>query len=552
MAKKKVRIERVDVHGYPHNGEGKPHLQFPDPVNGEMIGGQVAFMRMAMRYRHVVGPWARRGGKTKARQFITQNEAAITPGEYYSGICFPDHTTAAKIASDFRKSWGPMVKAYKINDKDQDRWIDLHPQAPPPDMAPPTWFTPPMVDRWVKAQDGERNELYRLYFWGCAHPHYEKVQGFPHHFNRVDWDETQQIHPFAYGIIRPMTRDVRGHEAFTGTPWHTGVGNVQFEKFWDHAGDTEAKGWFRMRVPDGANPHVPAVTADDMKTMSREEIQQTMYAQFLTGEGAVFSNLDNVFILPFIPKGDEALDWIRALVREHAMPSVEWWIHQNGPLERHVYGASIDWARSPKGDYSVMTVFDFSTGNQVALFRWRGEDFTAQMEVVLAIQKRYGASQLHSDANGMGEPMMDFMRRRQALGFVGHKFGRNKAGYVRRAQILLRDGDVQMIDCPAQRKEFKAFSAFESEGLGSEKTIKYCAPPGEHDDLVAAFLHLAPTLTISGRQAPIEPEPEMVPMFDGNGRTTLAQFTEGAKLPWDTQSDDGALSWRSVILPPGY
>ena len=550
---KKRKIDVVDLAGLPHNGQGRPELQFPDPITGELIGGQVAMMRMALRYPHVVAPWARRGGKSKARQFVTQNEATITPGEYYAGICFPDHTTAAKIADNFRKSWGPMVKNHKINDKDQDRWIELQPLVVPPGVPPPDWFLPDMKRRWTEAQDGKAvNEYVRIYFWGCAHPHYEKVQGFPHHFNRVDWDETQQIHPGAYGIIRPMLRDVSGHELFTGTPWHTAIGNVQFEKWWDIAGDPTMHGWFRMRVPDGANPFVVAVTKNEMRTMTPQQISQTMYAKFLTGEGAVFSNLDNVLCLQPLSPDDEAVNWARELRSKYSVPTMRWWIHAPEPRAGHIYGASIDWARSPHGDYSVLSVFDFTTGRQAAVFRWRGVDFSAQMELVLGVQQHYGAAQLHSDSNGMGEAMADFLRRRHALGFVGHKFGKNKPKYVRSAQVLLEDGDVELIDFPEQRHEFKSFSAFESEGLGSEKQVKYCAPQGETDDIVASFLQLAPTLSIVGRQEAAKDDPLPPPMFDERRMTTLDLWAEGGKVPWDRQEADAEVSWNSIVLPQRY
>jgi len=565
-----TNIRRVSIAAHPHNGEGRPDLQFPDPITGEMIGGQVAALRMSMRYPSTVLPWARRQGKSKFRQMLYGNEASITPGEYYCGCAYPDHTTAAKIAHNFAKSWGStgrrggMVKDSKINDKDQDRWVELYPLTPPPGEPPPAWFTPPMKERWIRCQKGDRNTYIRIYFWGASYPHYEKIQGFPHHFNRVDWDEAQQIHPGAYGIVRPMRRDVRGHETFSGTPWATGIGNVKFESFWDLAGEADMPGWFRMRIPDGSNPHVPPVTKEEMRTMTEQEIRQTMYAEFLTGEGAVFSNLDRVFVLKPLPKESESLNWIRTLRNRYAMPTMDWWVHAPKATPGHIYAMSIDWARSPTGDYSVLTVWNMTTGKQAALFRWRGENFPAQMEVVHAIQKWYGATQLHADNNGMGITMSDFMRLRGSLGFIGHKFGRNKPDYVRRGQILFMEADIQMIDCPEQRKEFKAFAAFEKEGLGSEKKIHYCAPSGEYDDMVDAFLHLAPTLTIVGLQSAIEAPPEELKVIDERGNATLDFFTENTDLvtPWDRQGSIETVAasmapfdspeWENVVLTGAY
>ncbi len=555
--KKKPKTTIVDLKDVrEHNGEGRPDLQFPDPISGEMIGGQRAFMRMTLRLRHVVCPWARRQGKSKTRPFIWINEAMITPGEYYAGVCFPDHTTAAKIADNFRKSLGNFVRSYKINDKDQDRWIELNPIVPPPGCPPAEWLTPSLKKRWYAAQDGDVNEYSRIYFWSCKHPHYEGVQGFPHPFHRVDWDECQQIHPLAYDIIRPMLRDVAGHEAFTGTPWYKGIGNVQFKKWWGLAGGSDPlPGWFRMRIPDGTNPHVIPVTKDEMREMTQEAIRQTMWAEFLTGEGAVFSNIDKVCRLLPLKKDASELDFCRALRSGNSMPSMKWWVHRPKPLEGHIHGVTVDWARSPTGDFTVVMVFDLTTAEQVALFRWRGEDISSQLSAVLEIQRHYGADQLHSDAQGLGGAVIaDLMRQRHALGFRLHKFGSNKfEAYVRRGQVLFQDIDVSLIDCPEQKHEFESFSAFESDTLGST-AIKYCAPQGENDDIVAAFLQIAPTLTIIGRQLPPEPEPLPQDVFDEKGQTSLERWVgEDGALPAfmreDYEEEEEGVSLDDVLLP---
>jgi hypothetical protein len=547
----KLKLVRPRMEAFPHNGEGRPELQFPDPVNGEMIGGQRAAVRMAMRYRHTVFPWARRQGKTKFRQFLAQSEACITSGRYFYGICYPDHTTAYKVAQDFIHSWGSFVKDARNPPDHQDRWIELHPFSPP-QKTPPTWFTEPMKERWARCYEGKPNTFCKIYLWSTVQ--YERIQGFPHHFNRVGWDECQQTDPRAYGIVRPMCDDIGAPEEFSGTPWNTGMGNVKFENWWDIAGDPTNLDWFRMRIPHGTNPHVKKQTREDWKGMPETEIRQVKFAEFLSGEGSVFGNLDAVFVLkPMDPENGD-LDWIRALRSKYAMPTMQWWVHHPESRAGHVYGASVDWARSPTGDYSVMIVMDFTTAEQVALLRWRGEDITAQMEVVDAVCEHYGARQLHSDANGIGIPMSDFMRRRHGRAFIGHKFGRNKPDYVRRGQILFTDEDVKMIDCGVQRGEFKSYSMtmggrqlVPGDTISGERQIQYSAPPGEYDDCVAAFLQIAPTMTVVGRQAApemAEPEP---PMFDDKWNTTLERFTDGAQLPWRSTSD--GISWNDVVVP---
>ena len=540
MAAAKPKTRVVEFKAFPHNGEGRPALQFPDPVNGEMIGGQVAFNRMTMRFQSVVCPWARRQGKTKSRQWLIPNEATLTSGPYWAGMCLPDHSTAFKIWQDFVTGWGDMVKDKKGDDKSQDRWIDLHQMAPIPLDRIPTWFTPGMT-RKVQATHKAPNTACRLYFWSVKHPHYEGVQGFPHPFHRIDWDECAQIHRRALTIIRPMLRDVRGKESFTGTPYSKGIGNDWFSDFWDLAGQQETvTTWFRMRVPDGTTPHVPRTDLTEARrTMTETEIRETLYAEFLTDEGAVFSNLAAVLVL----KPLDSVPWAHELLREVPLPSIRWWVHRAEPIPGHIHAVSIDWARSPKGDYSVLSVWDLTTGEQIAVFRWRGEDFNEQMEWVLRVQKHYGALQCHSDANGMGRTMSDFMARRKAVGFVAHKFGSNKPDYVRRAQVLFRESGVRLIKFDEQWAEFKSYSAFESDTPGSDHIV-YSHPEGKHDDFVDSFLHLAPTITIVGRQEP-EREPEAPTNDVVNGRTTLELWGKafGLPSPYAPRSDD------SLILP---
>lgn len=551
---KSAKPKSIDLRGWTlHNGEGRPELQFPDPVDGVLIGGQVAAMRQSMRIQNVVNPWARRQGKSTMRQGLIINEAAITNGTYYFGLVLPDHATAFKIFDSFRKSLGGFVRDSKGDDKSQDRWIDLH-AIVPPKGPPPSWFTRRLADKWDRVQSGDVNTGSRLYFWSGKHPHYESIQGFLHPFHRLDTDECQQVHPLAHSITEPMLSDVGGHRTLTGTPWFLGIGNVQFERFWNTS-VTQPPGWFGMRIPHGTSPHVPRIDlVAARRSLSEQAIRQLYYAEFLSDAGAVFSNLDRVFVLKPLPRDGASLDWVRSMRSRFGLPTMEWWVSEAEPVAGHVYGLSVDWARSPKGDWSALTVFDFTNGRQVALLRWRGEDFTRQMEVVLEVQKHYGAQQLHADANGMGEAMADFLRRRHAIGFVGHKFGRNKPDYVRRGQILFVDADVSLINCDEQKHEFKSFSAHEREGLGSEKKIEYCAPEGEHDDMVAAFLHLAPTLTICGRQSEPPPAPSAVPMFDEAGLTTLKQFTEGFPLPavLTREPPNGEKSWADVVLPPRF
>lgn len=546
---KKPVAKPVDLSGFTlHNGDLRPDLQFKDPISGDLVGGQEAAMRQAMRVKNCVDPWARRQGKSTMREALILNEASLTSGIYYFGLLLPDHAAAFKIFESFRKDLGAFVKDSKGDDKSQDRWIELH-AIHHPAGPPPPWFNKTLAARW-EATRKTPNTGSRLYFWSAKHPHYESIQGFMHPFHRVDVDEAQQVHPGAYAIVDPMLADVGGHMMVTGTPWHEGIGNTRFEEYWDTSQEPDAVHWFGMRIPFNTNPHVQRLDIEELRRkLSEREIQQLHFAKFLSDAGAVFENLDRVFVLKWIPQDDPSCDWARDIRQKNALPSMQFWIHENQTPEGHHALLSVDWAKSPKGDWSVVTVIDASTGKQLALFRWRGENLVEQMEAVLQIQQHYKAQQAHADANGMGEAMADFMRRRHAVGFVGHKFGRNKVDYVTRGRVLFLDADVSLIACPEQRKEFKDFSVFEKEGLGSDKKLEYCAPIGRHDDMVAAFLQLAPTLTISGRQDAVAPPPPLEPLVNPDDKkTTLALWTRGGPTPFRDRGDD-TISWSDIVVP---
>jgi hypothetical protein len=468
---------------------------------------------------------------TSTRPFLYHMEQAITSGTYYAGMLFPDHTTAHKIWAAFKEEWGDLVIDSHGDDKSQNRWIQLRGVVVPKDSPAPAWFTPGLAAKWERVKD-KPNTGARIYFWSGQHPYYQRIQGFTHPFHRISPDEAQQIHPGWRKILMPMLRDSRGFLDVSGTPDVEGEGNAWFEEFFENGQSKKPqhKQWASLRFPDGTNPHVPKDDGADADLGTEEAIRQARYAEFLTDQGSVFRNLDAVFTVPYLKKHgtDEPLwaPWLHEINKKHPIPSALAWFCRFDPVPQHVYGITVDWARSPHGDSTVVEAWNLTIHRQEAMACWRGQDFTQQMEWVLAFQEHFGARQCHADQNGMGEAMADFMRRRHASGFVGHKFGRNKADYVRKGQVLFVEGEIQMLDVPTQRREFKTFREIIPSTDNSESVIRYTHAPGGHDDFVAAFLQIAPTLTIIGRQDAIPIPEEAKPAFDDRGRTTLSIFGE--------------------------
>lgn len=548
----------------PHNGwdektqRGRKDQQFPDPVTGAKIGGQVAYIRTAMRFPRFVAAWARRQGKTTTRPHLYREEQALVPGMYWAGMLFPDHTVAHRTWESFKTEWGELVVDAKGDDKSQNRWIRLMPVHIAKEMKPPAWYGSALRRRFEAAKE-RHNEGATIYFWSSQHPYYRRIQGATHNWNRISPDEAQQIHPGWRKILMPMLRDpdplgFPGKLDVSGTPDADEEGNDWFEEFFNNGQDPAMRRWACLRFPDGTNPFVPPDPEGADEDLGTEEaIRQARYAEFLSDQGAVFRNLEQVFVLPYrrVDGTDNPLwpPWLHALNRQFPIASALGWFSRFDPVPQHIYGISVDWARSPRGDRTVVSVFDFTLGRQDAVLCWRGEDFTQQMEWVLAIQKHYRALQCHCDNNGMGEAMADFMRRRHAQGYVGHRFSAaNKSGFVRQAQVLFMEADrsnpgggVALIDCETQRREFKSFRAVEPENASSESVVRYTHRPGGHDDFVACFLQIAPTLCIVGRQAAEVVAEEERPAFDAKGRTRLSLFGDD---PFEER--DGEDEWRLV------
>lgn len=561
MASPKVLVLQPKFGKLPHNGwdetlqRGRKDQQFKDPVTGAMIGGQVAYIRTAMRFPRFVAAWARRQGKTTTRPHLYREEQTVTPGMYWAGMLFPDHTVAHRTWESFKQEWGQLVVDAKGDDKSQNRWVRLMPIHIPKEMPAPLWFGPRLRARWDACKETP-NEGATIYFWSGQHPYYRRIQGATHYWNRISPDEAQQIHPGWRKILMPMLRDtdLLGRPGFldvSGTPDVDEEGNEWFEEFFLNGNDPAMSRWACLRFPDGTNPHVPPDSGADEDLGSEDAIRQARYAEFLSDQGAVFKNIDSVFSIPYrrVEGTDHPLwpAWLHDLNRRFPLPTALAWFARFDPVPRHIYGVSVDWSRSPRGDRTVVSVMNFTTGRQDAVFCWRGEDFNEQMEWVLAIQQHYRAEQAHCDNNGMGEPMADFMRRRHARGYVGHKFGKNKADYVRKAQVLFMETGresgqgIALIDCETQKREFKSFRAKEPDGADSESTIRYTHRPGGHDDFVAAFLQIAPTLTIVGRQQEEAVAVEDRPAFDDKGRTTLSLFGDDVFEERDLEPE-----WRTV------
>lgn len=554
-----MQVQDLRVVQGPHNG--KPRWQFPDPVTGQMIGGQVAYIRTALRRKRFVGPWGRRAGKTTTRPFLWVNEAAMTAGRYTAGFITANHTKAWEMLQFCRSQFGDMVEDVVGEPESQNRYIDTKPIVGRMSDVPRAFRDCPVIGPRVAANLG-RNTGMRVYFWSGQHPHYQAIQGFPFKFHRISPDECQQLHRGVTRIITPMLLDSGGSADFTGIADVDAIGNDWFQTYYEKGLDPKNQHrWASLNFPTYCNPSLDdealAEVVGDLLTS--DDYEQYILAKFISGSGAVFKNLERIFVLAprwRREKGSESdmPTWFNLLMSKAPSDLVQAWIVDERAVVGHQYALSVDFAgRTRMRDATVIDVFDLTENRQVALIVIRDMDSPDQLHWVDGVKTAYGATELHGDETPEGAALMGFLRRRHGAGIRGHNFSSaNKANYVKKGQFLFEMAEVQLINCDYQRQEFKDFRRITSESKdGKDGPVSYSHPPGKHDDTVAAFLQIAPSMGYGRREIEVA-APELDPLVDKAGTTTLELWARDCGIdrlpPTREEGEAAGFSWDSVVL----
>lgn len=540
----------------PHNGT--PQYQSADPITGAMVGGQIAMIRAALRFKRFIACTGRRVGKTTTRPFLWLEDANLTEGLYTAGFVAPDHTKAWEAFQFVRDQYGGLrekggmvVKA--VGDpQTQDRYLVVAPMRQDPATMPKWYARDPAIAPRLK--NVGKNDGLKIYFWSGQHPHYQKIQGFMFKFHRISLDEPAQLHPDILRVINPMLLDSNGNLDVTGIPDYTLPGNVWFKRYFDKGQDlSKRKRWFSVNFPSMANPNLSTEALEEAAEdcLTEEDYEQAILGKFVSGKGAVFGNFDAVFVVKADLGTDATMpEWMRKLQQKAPAPTMDFWLPEPYPSPGHQYALSADWAgKSRSRDATIIGVYDLSAmpkPRQVALFRFKEDNYTQQVEWAAGVKEHYGAVEFHGDENnGNGEAMGDILRDRYATGIVAHKFGaHNKGGYVRRGQFLFYGAEVELIDCTAQRHEFGAYIKIAPESKsGVDQMVRYSHPPGEHDDFVDSFLQVTECLMRGRRQiVTVEAEPRDLIVQDDAGRVQIDTAVMDGDLWEDLESESGAIS----------
>lgn len=265
-----------------------------------------------------------------------------------------------------------------------------------------------------------------------------------------------------YDVLRPMISDCQGWELMIGTPF----GRNWFWREWMAAKDYEdSQAWqiptLGVAIRDGIlvrephpleNPHFAFSEAERMyETMPELTFRQEFLAEPMDDAGLVFRNIAAV------STGK-----------------------RQGPIEGHSYVFGVDWAKAH--DWTVISVFDVTAIRQVCLDRFNKIDYHFQLGRLEARVEEYHPDSIVAEANAMGEPLVEQLRRKglPVRGFT--TTSASKTQVIEALALAIERGEITLLNDETQKAELMAFGMRRLPG-GS---FRYEAPSGMHDDTVIA------------------------------------------------------------------
>ena len=265
--------------------------------------------------------------------------------------------------------------------------------------------------------------------------------------------------------------DYGGWAAFAGVP----KGRNWAANLWSAAAGRE--GWRQLHATSYDNPFNDPAAIDRIRQEVPESLfRQEYLAEVVDDAGGVFRGVAAVSTaVPAGPKPDNT--------------------------GQYVFG--IDWAFSH--DYTAVCVMDAVERRQVHLDRFNGVDYSLQRERILALAHRYRPSVIVAEANAMGRPNNEELRRAypHVQDFTTGNLSKQEiiqalAGAIERGQITLLNDPVQIGE----------LQAYEGERLPGGAT-RYGAPDGMHDDTVMALALAYQAIATRPRAMPAaQPEQE--------------------------------------------
>lgn len=247
--------------------------------------------------------------------------------------------------------------------------------------------------------------------------------------------------------LRPALSDRLGKAMFISTP----KGRNWFWRYWQLGQDTAQSEWRSWQFPTASNPFIKASEIEAARhSLPERTFEQEYLAHFMDDAGGVFRRV------------------LAAAVLEP----------QDAPTPGHQYVMGVDWGKS--NDWTVITVWDATTHDLVALDRFNQIDYAFQMERLRVLVDRWQPDCIRPEVNSMGEPLVEQLQREGLPVTPFVTTNASKAAAVEALALAFERGDIHIINDATLIAELQAFEM--------SRTVtgmtRYAAPEGMHDDMV--------------------------------------------------------------------
>lgn len=179
--------------------------------------------------------------------------------------------------------------------------------------------------------------------------------------------------------IRPTLTDLRGDAWFLSTP--KGL-NYFYDLFQQGQDSSRFENWKSWQLPSHVNPYLPPAELEEIQRTSPElSYKQEYLAEFLSGDGAVFRNVDECLTAPDTKPADHL---------------------------GHTLTAGIDWAK--QHDFTSISVVCCDCKAEVAIDRFNEIGWALQRGRVLSLLNKWGVTHGIAELNSIGSPNLEALQ----------------------------------------------------------------------------------------------------------------------------------------------
>jgi phage terminase large subunit-like protein len=272
-------------------------------------------------------------------------------------------------------------------------------------------------------------------------------------FHLVIVDEAAMVSETAWQeVIQPTLADVDGDAILIGTPKGR---NWFFTEYQRGLADGTRQAAFQ--APTGGNPSPQIQRAFQL---AKERLPERVYrqewlAEFLEGQGVVFRNIRPNLTAPLDARPADHIG------------------------HRLVMG--VDWGKS--NDYTVLSVFCADCRQEVTLDRFNKIEYSFQRGRLTALADRWKISHIEAEANSIGEPNIEELRR-SGLPVVGFQTtATSKPPLIESLALAFEKQEAAWLPDEVAAQELEAYEMKLNSTTGRPT---YGALEGLHDDTVIA------------------------------------------------------------------